>query len=57
MAVAQLLVALAATGGLKVGDPAPDFTAVSHTGSAVSLKDYAGRKLILWFYPRASTGG
>ena len=31
--------------------------AVSHTGAHVSLKDYAGKKLMLWFYPRAGTGG
>ena len=42
---------------LRVGDPAPDFSATSHTGASVSLKDYAGKKLMLWFYPRASTGG
>ena len=42
---------------LRVGDPAPDFTATSHTGANVSLKDYQGKKLVLWFYPRASTGG
>ena len=55
---ALVVVALAAsTGSLQVGDPAPDFTATSHTGATVSLKDYAGRKVILWFYPRASTGG
>ena len=52
-----VLTALAAGGALKVGDPAPDFTATSHTGATVSLKDYAGKRLILWFYPRAGTGG
>ena len=49
-----LTMALAA---LKVGDPAPEFATVSHTGATVSLKDYRGKKLVLWFYPRASTGG
>ena len=55
--MAALVVALAVAGALKVGEPAPEFSAVSHTGATVSLKDYAGRKVVLWFYPRASTGG
>jgi len=42
---------------LRVGDPAPDFSAVSHDGKSVSLEDYRGKKLMLWFYPRAGTGG
>ena len=42
---------------LRVGDAAPEFAVTSHTGATVSLKEYAGRKVILWFYPRASTGG
>ena len=42
---------------LRVGDPAPEFAAMSHTGTSVSLKDYKGQKLLLWFYPRAGTGG
>jgi len=42
---------------LRVGDPAPDFSATSHTGATVSLSDYRGKKLMLWFYPRAGTGG
>ena len=53
---ASLLITLALA-SLRVGDPAPDFTATSHTGGTVSLKDYAGKKVMLWFYPRASTGG
>jgi len=48
---------VAAPPPLKVGDQAPDFSATSHTGETVSLKDYAGKKLLLWFYPRAGTGG
>ena len=31
----------------QVGDPAPDFSATSHTGATVTLKDYAGKRLIL----------
>jgi peroxiredoxin Q/BCP len=42
---------------LKVGDVAPDFTARAHTGEDVSLSDLRGRKVVLWFYPRADTPG
>ena len=56
MLIAALL-AFAPGERLKVGDPAPDFSATSHTGATVTLKDYAGKRLILWFYPRAGTGG
>ena len=52
-----LLLASLAAGALKVGDPAPAFVLTSHAGKAVSLEDYAGRKVLLWFYPRAGTGG
>lgn len=40
---------------LKVGDKAPDFTAVIQTGETVSLKDYLGKKLILFIYPASNT--
>ena len=42
---------------LKVGDPAPDFTGVDQNGNAVKLSDYKGKKLVLFFYPKASTPG
>lgn len=42
---------------LKPGDPAPDFTGQTTDGSAVSLKDYRGRKLIMYFYPMDDTPG
>jgi peroxiredoxin Q/BCP len=42
---------------LKVGDPAPDFTASSHQGAPVSLSDFRGKKVLLWFYPEADTPG
>jgi peroxiredoxin Q/BCP len=42
---------------LKVGDKAPDFTVKAHTGENVSLSDYQGRRVILWFYPKADTPG
>ena len=57
MLIAAALLAFAPGERLKVGDPAPDFSATSHTGATVTLKDYAGKRLILWFYPRAGTGG
>jgi peroxiredoxin Q/BCP len=42
---------------LRVGDPAPAFKAKAHTGKTVSLDDFAGKRVILWFYPKADTGG
>ncbi|WP_053992492.1 thioredoxin-dependent thiol peroxidase [Mangrovimonas sp. TPBH4] len=42
---------------LKVGDQAPDFTAKDEQGNTVTLSDYKGKKLVLFFYPKASTPG
>jgi peroxiredoxin Q/BCP len=42
---------------LKPGDPAPDFTGQTTDGTSVSLKDYRGRKLVLYFYPMDDTPG
>ena len=42
---------------LQVGDPAPEFTAKTTTGDSVSLADYAGKKLVLYFYPKDDTPG
>ncbi len=42
---------------LQIGQPAPDFTITSHEGRPVSLKDFRGRKVLLWFYPKADTPG
>jgi peroxiredoxin Q/BCP len=42
---------------LKAGDKAPEFTATDHTGRSVSLSDYRGKTLVLWFYPNADTPG
>jgi cytochrome oxidase Cu insertion factor (SCO1/SenC/PrrC family) len=43
---------------LKVGAPAPDFSAKDHNGNPVALKDFKGKKhVVLWFYPKANTGG
>ena len=42
---------------LKVGDPAPHFTAPSDSGQNLSLKDFRGKKVILYFYPKDNTPG
>jgi peroxiredoxin Q/BCP len=42
---------------LKVGDKAPDFTTTDQDGQTVSLNHFKGRKLVLFFYPKASTPG
>ena len=41
----------------KAGDKAPAFSLPRDGGGTVSLKDYAGKKLVLYFYPRADTPG
>lgn len=42
---------------LHPGDPAPDFTLADDTGATVSLSDFRGRNLIVYFYPAAMTPG
>ncbi len=42
---------------LAVGDTAPDFTLADADGNEVSLHDYRGRKVIVYFYPAAATPG
>jgi peroxiredoxin Q/BCP len=42
---------------LKPGDKAPDFTAKDQDGNTISLAYYKGKKLVLFFYPKASTPG
>ena len=42
---------------LKTGDKAPQFEAKIEDGSLISLKDFAGKKKILYFYPKDSTPG
>ncbi|WMI65154.1 thioredoxin-dependent thiol peroxidase [Aestuariibaculum sp. YM273] len=42
---------------LKAGDTVPDFTSEDEQGNTVSLSDYKGKKLIVFFYPKASTPG
>ena len=42
---------------LKEGDKAPDFTAKDDKGNTVSLKDFRGKKIVLYFYPKDDTTG
>jgi peroxiredoxin Q/BCP len=41
----------------KAGDAAPDFSGATTDGSKVSLKDFRGKKLVLYFYPMDDTPG
>ncbi len=43
--------------GLKVGDKAPEFQAEDQNGNKIKLADFKGQKLVLFFYPKASTPG
>ena len=42
---------------LNPGEPAPAFEATDQNGNKVALSDFAGRRLFLFFYPRANTSG
>lgn len=42
---------------LKIGEKAPAFHGVDQDGKPVSLADFAGRKLVLYFYPKDDTPG
>ncbi len=42
---------------LQVGDKAPNFSALDQDGNSHSLQDFSGKKLIVFFYPKASTPG
>src|ERR1039457_3770454 len=42
---------------LKVGEKAPEFTGIDQDGKNISLKDFKGQKLILYFYPKDDTTG
>jgi peroxiredoxin Q/BCP len=44
-------------GGLEPGAKSPDFALPRDGGGTVALKDFAGKKLVLFFYPRANTSG
>ena len=42
---------------LEKGTKAPSFSVKDHNGNTVSLTDFAGKKIVLWFYPKADTPG
>jgi thioredoxin-dependent peroxiredoxin len=42
---------------LQVGQDAPDFDVVDQNGNRVKLSDFRGKKVVLWFYPKADTPG
>ncbi len=42
---------------LQVGDKVPAFTAVDQDGNQITLSDYQGKKLVVFFYPKANTPG
>jgi len=48
---------MASSAGLKEGDKAPDFKVKADDGRTVTLGDYQGKNLILYFYPKANTPG
>ena len=42
---------------MQINDKTPDFTLQDENGKDVSLKDFRGKTVILFFYPRAATPG
>lgn len=42
---------------LKIGMKAPEFSLPDAKGQMVQLKDFIGQKVVLWFFPKASTPG
>jgi len=42
---------------LKVGDKVPEFSVTDDRGNSQSLRDYSGKKLVVFFYPKANTPG
>jgi thioredoxin-dependent peroxiredoxin len=46
-----------ASAPLKAGDAAPDFSLPSDAGAEINLASFAGRKLVLYFYPKDDTSG
>lgn len=42
---------------LQPGDNAPDFSLQNQEGETVQLSDFRGQKVLVWFYPKASTPG
>jgi thioredoxin-dependent peroxiredoxin len=44
-------------GLIRVGEPAPDFEAVAHSGQRLKLSELRGKKVVLYFYPKDDTHG
>lgn len=42
---------------MEINDKAPDFSLLDQNGNKVSLKDFKGQTVILFFYPKANTPG
>ncbi len=42
---------------LQIGQPAPNFSALNQHGNTLALADFAGKKLVLYFYPKDDTPG
>jgi peroxiredoxin Q/BCP len=42
---------------MEVNDKAPEFSLANEEGKAVTLKDYRGKNVVLFFYPKANTPG
>ena len=59
--IRNLIRLLFQTGGkaqmLPIGAPAPQITVQTHEGKGLSLTDLGGKKVLLWFYPKADTPG
>ena len=46
---------LGGTAMLKIGDPAPAFRAKDNTGKERTLAEFKGKRVVLWFFPKADT--
>ena len=42
---------------LKTGDTAPHFSATGDDGRTISLSDFPGKRVLLYFFPKANTSG
>lgn len=42
---------------MEINDKIPDFALPDETGKTVSIKDYRGKPVVLFFYPKANTSG
>jgi peroxiredoxin len=42
---------------LKAGDKAPEFRATADDGKEISLSDFPGKRVLLYFFPKANTSG